>query len=137
MCRAVGDAFDFAAHHFAAGDLGAGAQPQLACEVPNGGKPCHVRAGLGNHRELGGHVNAVDTGEVYSAHPEQRGPQVELRCVPGAAALLALGRLAVVRLQALHLLLDLSVAFGQLRADEVKHGQCLLQGKQMLGAPVA
>jgi hypothetical protein len=42
-----------------------------------------------------------------------------------------------VKLEALQLALDLGVALGQLRTDEVERVQCLFERKQVLSTPVA
>ena len=67
---------------------------------------------LRDHRQRGGHVDAVNTREVHAAHLEQLHAKIELGRVARAAALLALGRLAVMSLQALQLRFDLAVALG-------------------------
>ncbi len=54
-----------------------------------------------------------------------------------SAALLAFGWFALVNLQTLQLLLDLAVALGQLRTDEVERIQRLLEREQVFASPVA
>ena len=97
----------------------------------------HVHADLRDDGQCGGDVDAVDAGEVHAAHLEQLRTQIELRSIAGAATLLALGRVAVMSLEALQLQLDLSIALGELHADEVEGTQRLLERKQMFKAPVA
>jgi hypothetical protein len=63
--------------------------------------------------------------------------QIELRGVAGATALFSLGWRAVVKFQALQLLRDLGVAFGELRADEVERTQRVLERNEVFGSPVA
>ena len=57
--------------------------------------------------------------------------------VTGPTPALALGGLAVMRLQAFQLLINLLVALTELRANKVKSVQRLFERKQVLGTPVA
>ena len=101
------------------------------------GELAHVRSDLADHGQRGGHVHAVDARQVHAAQLEQLRAQIELRRIAGTAALLALGRVTLVNLEALQLPLDLGVALGQLRAHEVERGQGLLERKQVFGADTA
>ena len=101
------------------------------------GELAHVGAHLGDHHQRGGHIDAVDAGEVHTAHLKELGAQIELRGIAGAPALLAFGRFVFAHMQDLQLRLNLRVALGQLGATEVKRVQGLLQGKEVLGAPTA
>jgi hypothetical protein len=73
-----------------------------------------------DHHQGSGNVDAVDAREVYPAHFEQPGAQVEHGRIAGPTALLSFRRLSVVHLQALQLLLDRAVALAELRAVEVE-----------------
>ena len=118
--RAVGAALGFAAHDLAPGDLGARTQTQPGGEVLVTGELAHVSAHLGDHHQRGGHVDAVDAGEVHAAHLKELGAQIELRGIASAPALLAFGRFVFAHMQSLQLRLNLRVALSQLGATEVK-----------------
>jgi hypothetical protein len=60
------------------------------------------------------HVDAVDAREVHAAHLEELAAQIELGRVAGLAALLALGRIAIVGMKALQLRIGLGVALAEL-----------------------
>ena len=90
-----------------------------------------------DHGQGGGDINAVDAREVYAAHLEQLRAQIELWSITCTPTLLALGRYAVISLQALQLLLDLLVALAELCANKVERAERLFERKQMLGTPVA
>ena len=106
-------------------------------EVLDGGELGHVRARLRNHSQRSRQVHPVDARRVHRAHLEQLSAQTELRRIAGSPALFALGRFTVLNFEGLHLLLDLRVALGQLRTDEIECPQRLLEGKQVLSAPSA
>ena len=108
--RAVGATLGLAAQTQAAGDLGARAQAHPRREVLVAGKARHVRPGLADDGQRGGHVQAVDARQVHAAHLEQLRARVELGRIAGPAALLAFGRIALVNLQLLQLRFDFLVA---------------------------
>jgi hypothetical protein len=103
----------------------------------DGGKLAHVSANLAQHAQGGGHVDAVDAGEIDATHFEQMRAQVELRCIAAAAALLARTGLVSGDLESLQLLFDFTIAVVELGAEEIEQLQRLLEREQVFVAPVA
>ena len=98
------------------------------------GKTALVGAHLRDDHQRGGHVNAVDAGQVHCAHLVELGAQIEPRSVAGTPTFFALGRPTFAALQGLQLRFDPGVAFGQLGAAEVKRVQRLFQGEEGFAA---
>jgi hypothetical protein len=87
MVFAVGAAFGLAGQDLATGDPGTRTQAQPTGEMPHAGKAGQVGADFAQHDQSGGDVDAIDPGQVHTAHPEQVGAQVESRRIAGSAPL--------------------------------------------------
>lgn len=60
FCRRIRAALGLAAHHCAAGDLGAPEQAQPGREVLVGRESAHIGADLADDHQRGGHLDAID-----------------------------------------------------------------------------
>ena len=123
---------------FAAGNLGARAQPEPGGEVLGALEAGQVGADFRHHFQCRRRIDAVDAGQIDAAHPEEVGPDIEFRGIPGPRAASILARVADgFRLQRGQHGFELLIALGQPSAIGIVEGHGLLQGKQMLVAPVA
>src|SRR5487761_2274089 len=121
--------------YLATRDLGTGAQSKPRGKVLGALEAGQVRTNLRDYFQGGGGLDAVDVGEINTAGTQQRRAQIKPLFARPPALALWCGR-RIMAIQAFELRLNLNVASRDGRTVRVVQGDGLLEGEQVLFAPI-